>query len=277
MAESLAKTFAGRRVLITGGAWLHRFAPGAAAGPARRGGDAGRQHDPRVRRQPAQPGRDRAAVHLNISDVRDAHSLPHFVRGQDFLFNLAGQTSHMDSMTDPQTDLEINARAQLSILEACRRHNPGIRIVFASTRQIYGRPDYLPVDETASAAAGRRERHQQAGRRVLSSSLPRGAWHPQLRAAADQHDRAGHAGEGRAADLPRRLAPLPAGEPAVRSLGRRTRSATSPMSTMRSRPSCSRRRRRRRPAGSSTSAAGSASACATSPTCWSRSTAADGT
>lgn len=86
-------------------------------------------------------------VRVNISDVRDAHSLPVFVRGQDFLFNLAGQTSHMDSMSDPQTDLEINARAQLSILEACRLHNPEIRIVFASTRQIYGKPDYLPVDE----------------------------------------------------------------------------------------------------------------------------------
>jgi UDP-glucose 4-epimerase len=84
---------------------------------------------------------------VNISDVRDRHSLPVFVRGQDFLFNLAGQTSHLDSMTDPQTDLEINARAQLSILEACRHHNPDLRIVFASTRQIYGRPDYLPVDE----------------------------------------------------------------------------------------------------------------------------------
>ena len=86
-------------------------------------------------------------VRINISDVRDHHSLPHFVRGQDYLFNLAGQTSHMDSMTDPQTDLEINARAQLSILEACRLHNPDIRIVFASTRQLYGKPDYLPVDE----------------------------------------------------------------------------------------------------------------------------------
>jgi UDP-glucose 4-epimerase len=69
------------------------------------------------------------------------------VRGKDVLFNLAGQTSHVDSMTDPYTDLEINCRAQLSILESCRRHNPAIRIVFASTRQIYGRPDYLPVDE----------------------------------------------------------------------------------------------------------------------------------
>jgi UDP-glucose 4-epimerase len=63
------------------------------------------------------------------------------------LFNLAGQTSHMDSMTDPQTDLDINASAQLSILEACRLNNPEIKIVFASTRQLYGKPDYLPVDE----------------------------------------------------------------------------------------------------------------------------------
>jgi UDP-glucose 4-epimerase len=84
---------------------------------------------------------------INISDVRDPHSMPALVRGQDFLFNLAGQTSHLDSMTDPQTDLEINCRAQLSILESCRLHNPLIKIVFASTRQIYGRPDYLPVDE----------------------------------------------------------------------------------------------------------------------------------
>jgi UDP-glucose 4-epimerase len=86
-------------------------------------------------------------VDLNLADVRDRHSLPEFLRGQHYLFNLAGQTSHMDSMTDPETDLEINCRAQLTLLEACRRHNPGIRVVFASTRQIYGRPDYLPVDE----------------------------------------------------------------------------------------------------------------------------------
>ncbi|MGH8016767.1 MAG: NAD-dependent epimerase/dehydratase family protein [Opitutaceae bacterium] len=87
-------------------------------------------------------------VRVNISDVRDIHGLPALVRGQEFLFNLAGQTSHLDSMTDPATDLEINCRAQLSILECCRRHNPGVKIVFASTRQIYGRPDYLPVDES---------------------------------------------------------------------------------------------------------------------------------
>lgn len=86
-------------------------------------------------------------VQLNISDVRDEHSMRYLVQGKDYLFNLAGQTSHVDSMHDPYTDLEINCRAQLSILEACRKHNPAIKIVFASTRQIYGRPDYLPVDE----------------------------------------------------------------------------------------------------------------------------------
>jgi UDP-glucose 4-epimerase len=86
-------------------------------------------------------------VRVNISDVRDEHSMKYLVRDQDFLFNLAGQTSHLDSMQDPFTDLEINCRAQLSILETCRKHNPHIKIVFASTRQIYGKPEYLPVDE----------------------------------------------------------------------------------------------------------------------------------
>jgi UDP-glucose 4-epimerase len=86
-------------------------------------------------------------VRVNISDVRDEHSLSYLVQGQDVLFNLAGQTSHLDSMENPYTDLEINCRSQLSILEACRRYNPEMRIVFAGTRQIYGRPQYLPVDE----------------------------------------------------------------------------------------------------------------------------------
>jgi UDP-glucose 4-epimerase len=86
-------------------------------------------------------------VSVNISDVRDEYSFRYLVRGHDVLFNLAGQTSHLDSVQDPMTDLEINCRAQLSILEACKRHNADITIVFAGTRQIYGRPQYLPVDE----------------------------------------------------------------------------------------------------------------------------------
>ena len=90
----------------------------------------------------------RDKVEVNICDVRDPNAMKYLVQGKDYLFNLAGQTSHMDSMTDPQTDLDINASAQLSILEACRLNNPAIKIVFASTRQLYGKPDYLPVDET---------------------------------------------------------------------------------------------------------------------------------
>jgi UDP-glucose 4-epimerase len=86
-------------------------------------------------------------VRVNISDVRDTHSMSYLVRDRDVLFNLAGQTSHMDSMREPHTDLEINCRAQLSILETCRSCNPRIKVVFASTRQVYGKPDYLPVDE----------------------------------------------------------------------------------------------------------------------------------
>ncbi|MBM4414538.1 MAG: NAD-dependent epimerase/dehydratase family protein [Chloroflexi bacterium] len=86
-------------------------------------------------------------VRVNIADVRDEYSMNHLVQGVDYLFNLAGQTSHIDSMTDPYSDLDINCKAQLSILEACRKHNPTLKLVYASTRQIYGKPDYLPVDE----------------------------------------------------------------------------------------------------------------------------------
>ena len=84
---------------------------------------------------------------INISDVRDKFSLNYLLRNTSLIYNLAGQTSHMDSMTDPFTDLDINAKAQLSLLEVCREVAPSVRIVFASTRQIYGRPNYLPVDE----------------------------------------------------------------------------------------------------------------------------------
>jgi len=89
--------------------------------------------------------RDRLRV--NIADIRDSSGMDYLVRGQDYIFNLAGQVSHIDSMRDPYTDLEINCRSQLSLLEACRRNNPSVKIIHASTRQIYGVPDYLPVDE----------------------------------------------------------------------------------------------------------------------------------
>jgi len=86
-------------------------------------------------------------VKINIADVR-GHGMEYLVREQDILFNLAGQVSHIDSMVDPFTDLEINCRSQLWILEAVRKNNPGVKIVYAGTRQVYGKPMRLPVDET---------------------------------------------------------------------------------------------------------------------------------
>jgi nucleoside-diphosphate-sugar epimerase len=145
--RDLADAFAGKRVLITGG--LGFIGSNLAGELVELGADV-TLVDSLV---PEYGGllynvddiRDR--VKVNVSDVRDEHSLRFLVRDQDVLFNLAGQTSHLDSMTDPYTDLEINARSQLSILEACRHENPEAKIVFASTRQIYGRPQRLPVDE----------------------------------------------------------------------------------------------------------------------------------
>lgn len=139
--------FAGRRVLITGGLGF------IGANLARRLAGAEAEVTVVDSLVPEYGGNLfnldglETTVRINISDVRDEHSIAYLIRNQDYLFNLAGQTSHLDSMLDPFTDMEINCRAQLSILEACRKHNPGIRLVFASTRQLYGKPDYLPVDE----------------------------------------------------------------------------------------------------------------------------------
>jgi len=87
-------------------------------------------------------------VRVNIADVRQESTMHHLVRDREVIFNLAGQVSHIDSMKDPYTDLEINCRSQLSILEACRKFNPAVKIVYAGTRQVYGKPDSLPVTES---------------------------------------------------------------------------------------------------------------------------------
>lgn len=92
-----------------------------------------------------EPIADRCRV--NFSDIRDQHSLDYLVKGAEVIYNMAGQTSHIESMNDPMTDLDINCRSQLALLESCRAHNPEVQVVFASTRQLYGRPQYLPVDE----------------------------------------------------------------------------------------------------------------------------------
>ena len=143
----LAEHFRGRRILITGGLGF------IGSNLARRLADGGAdvllvdslipEYGGNLFNIDGCEGR----VRVNISDVRDEHSLKHLVQGQDFIFNLAGQTSHLDSMEHPRADLDINCAAQLAILEACRRHNPQVKLVYASTRQIYGKPEYLPVDE----------------------------------------------------------------------------------------------------------------------------------
>lgn len=146
-ASSLPRFFSGRRALITGG--LGFIGSNLARELVRLGAKVSAvdsmipEYGGNVRNLAGVAGK----IRIHRVDVREHAKLAKLVRGQDFLFNLAGQTSHMDSMTDPETDLEINGRAQLALLEACRRENPGVRIVFASTRQIYGKPDYLPVDE----------------------------------------------------------------------------------------------------------------------------------
>ena len=145
---AMEKEFAGARVLITGGLGF------IGSNLARRLDGLGAEITIVDSLIPDYGGnlyniegfRDRLQV--NVSDVRDTHSLRFLVQGKDYLFNLAGQTSHLDSMRNPMPDLEINCQAQLSILETCRAHNPKIKIVFASTRQIYGRPDHLPVGES---------------------------------------------------------------------------------------------------------------------------------
>ena len=87
-------------------------------------------------------------VTVNVADIRQQSTMNYLVRDRDVIFSLAGQVSHIDSMRDPYTDLEINCRSQLTVLEACRNHNPRVKVVFAGTRQVYGKPDSLPVDET---------------------------------------------------------------------------------------------------------------------------------
>jgi UDP-glucose 4-epimerase len=86
-------------------------------------------------------------VRVNVADIRQASTMNYLVRGQEIIFNIAGQVSHIDSMRDPHTDLEINCHSQLTLLEACRHHNPDAKLVYASTRQIYGKPQFLPVTE----------------------------------------------------------------------------------------------------------------------------------
>jgi nucleoside-diphosphate-sugar epimerase len=147
-ARDPAAPFKGAKILITGGLGLigstlaHRL---VAAGAEVRLFD---NLDPDSGANPANIEGIEDRVEMIVADIRDTDAVRDSLAGTDVLFNLAAQTSHLGSMQAPLADLDINARAQLALLEAVRAVNPGLRIVYASTRQIYGRPDRLPVDET---------------------------------------------------------------------------------------------------------------------------------
>jgi nucleoside-diphosphate-sugar epimerase len=143
----LEDTFRGRRVLVTGG--LGFLGSNLAIRLVRLGAKVTLVDSlvPQFggNRQNIAPVRSNVTV--NISDMRDANSLDILVEGQDYIFNLAGQVSHGDSMRDPQLDLAVNCIATMNLVEACRKRNPTARLLYTSTRQVYGRPQRLPVDE----------------------------------------------------------------------------------------------------------------------------------
>jgi nucleoside-diphosphate-sugar epimerase len=88
-----------------------------------------------------------ARVTVLDRDMADAADFSDRIRDARVIFNIAGEISHIHSMDFPERDLKLNTVAQLRFLMQCQASNPGVRVVYASTRQIYGVPDYLPVDE----------------------------------------------------------------------------------------------------------------------------------
>lgn len=93
------------------------------------------------------PIRDKVVV--NFSDIRDEHSMNYVVRGKDFIFHLAGQNDHVLSLTDPYSDIDINIKGSVVLLEACRKFNPEARLVYTGTRGEYGSVAKLPASEDA--------------------------------------------------------------------------------------------------------------------------------
>src|SRR5919206_3364245 len=150
MSENLYERFNGKRTLITGGLGF------IGSNPAIRLLELGAHVlivdalIPETGANPfnIQPVHDHPRLSVRKVDVRDVLAMERLVRGQEVIFNLAGQVSHIDSMRDPFNDLEINCRSQLALLEVCRVNAPHTKVVFSSTRQIYGRvpEDQLPVD-----------------------------------------------------------------------------------------------------------------------------------
>jgi len=139
--------YAGRRCLVTGG--MGFIGSHLAEALVRLGADVTIADSliPAYGGNPHNIDGFRDDLHVSVTDIRDRYAMAYLVQDQEVVFNLAGQVSHIDSMTDPEPDLEINCKAQLMLMEALRTTNQHTRVVFASTRQVYGKPQYLPVDE----------------------------------------------------------------------------------------------------------------------------------
>lgn len=89
----------------------------------------------------------RSPITVVRADISDATNFTDLLKDTTAIFNLAGEISHSRSMEDPERDLALNTVAQLRFLKVCQAVRPGVRIVYAGTRQVYGKPEYLPVDE----------------------------------------------------------------------------------------------------------------------------------
>lgn len=140
-------TFAGKRALVTGGLG---FIGSNLAHALLAAGAEVTVFDALI----SQHGGDRYnlegiadSVRVVIGDMRDGDALVPVVKGQDYIFHLAGQVSHGDSMREPELDLAVNCTATIKLVEACRYHNLQAVLVNTSTRQVYGRPQFLPVTE----------------------------------------------------------------------------------------------------------------------------------
>lgn len=87
-------------------------------------------------------------IKINVSDIRNSVSMNHLVKGQDYVFHLAGQVNHVDSVKNPLQDLSINVEGTLVLMEALRKNNPDARVIFTGTRGEYGASLKLPVAES---------------------------------------------------------------------------------------------------------------------------------
>jgi UDP-glucose 4-epimerase len=160
LGSSSVDAVAGRRCVVTGG--LGFIGANLALTLAASGADV-TVIDARVPRHGANPynlvpdgdavdvDARIAVIEADIGDT-DRPDLRDASVAADVVFNLAGQVSHVDSMEDPQFDLEVNTTSQFRYLELLRRENPSATVVYTSTRQIFGKPRYLPVDEAHPVA-----------------------------------------------------------------------------------------------------------------------------